>query len=142
MEQPNPMAPTTIETTFHVRYAETDQMGIVHHASYIVWLEEGRSSWLRSHGRSYADFEREGLMLAVSDLRVRFEQPARYDQRVTVRCWVGEVRSRQVRFDYEIFAADSGTMFVTGHTKHICIDHHGRVAKIPPEWQQYMRGEA
>ena len=83
------------ETTFRVRYAETDQMGIVHHASYVVWLEEGRSNWMRAHGSSYAQFEREGLLLAVSDLNVRFKQAARYDQPVTVRCWVEQAARSQ-----------------------------------------------
>ena len=126
------------ETTFHVRYAETDQMGVVHHASYVVWLEEGRSSWLRTYGRSYAEFEAEGLRLAVSELQVRYQQPARYDQRVTIRCWISEVRSRQVQFDYEISDAETRTVFVTGYTKHICIDLAGQIAKIPAVWQQML----
>jgi len=83
-----------VATTFRVRYAETDQMGIVHHASYVAWLEEGRSQWMRAHGNSYAQFEEEGLLLVVSELCLRYKQPARYDQRVTVRCWVESVRSR------------------------------------------------
>ncbi len=132
---PSPIA----ETTFYVRYAETDQMGIVHHASYVVWLEEGRSTWLRTYGRSYAEFEAEGLMLAVSDLQVRYKQPARYDQRVTTRCWISDVRSRQVQFNYDIIDAETGTVFVSGYTKHICIDQAGQVIKIPKQWQQLLR---
>jgi acyl-CoA thioester hydrolase len=128
-----------VETTFHVRYAETDQMGIVHHASYVVWLEEGRSHWLRAHGRSYADFERQGLVLAVSELHVRYSQTARYDQRVTVRCWIAEVRSRQMQFSYEIVDPETGTIFVSGYTKHICLDRSGKVVKIPEKWQVYLR---
>ena len=134
------MPTSVVETTFYVRYAETDQMGIVHHAAYVVWLEEGRSTWLRTHGRSYAQFEAEGLMLAVSELQVRYKQPARYDQCVTIRCWIAEVRSRQVQFNYEIIAADTATVLVTGYTKHICIDRQGNVAKIPRDWQQFLKG--
>lgn len=133
------MSKPSAETTFHVRYAETDQMGVVHHASYVVWLEEGRSTWLRTHGRSYAQFEAEGLRLAVSELQVRYKQPAHYDQRVTIRCWVSEVRSRQVQFEYEIIDAESKAIFVTGYTKHICLDRAGNVAKIPLQWQQFLR---
>jgi hypothetical protein len=62
---------SVVETTFRVRYAETDQMGIVHHASYVAWLEEGRSQWMRAHGNSYAQFEEEGLLLVVSELYLR-----------------------------------------------------------------------
>lgn len=135
------MTQAIIETTFHVRYAETDQMGVVHHAAYVVWLEEGRSHWLRAHGRSYAQFEAEGLMLAVAELQVRYKQPARYDQRVTVQCWVETVRSRQVQFNYNIIDAETGAIFVTGYTKHICIDRQGQVALIPEDWQRYLRQE-
>ena len=135
------MANHIVETAFHVRYAETDQMGIVHHAAYVVWLEEGRSQWLRAHGRSYAQFEKEGLMLAVSELRIRYKQAARYDQRVTVQCWVEEVRSRQVQFNYNIVGADTETVFVTGYSKHICLDHEGHVASIPEQWQRFLRQE-
>ncbi len=133
------MPANLVETTFHVRYAETDQMGIVHHASYVVWLEEGRSHWLRAHGSSYAQFEREGLLLAVSELHVRYSQPARYDQRVTVRCWVEEVRSRQMQFSYEIVDAETGAVFVSAYTKHICLDREGKVNKIPDKWQEFLQ---
>jgi acyl-CoA thioester hydrolase len=131
-----------IETTFRVRYAETDQMGIVHHASYVVWLEEGRSQWMRAHGNSYAQFEKEGLLLVVSELCLRYNQPARYDQRVTIRCWVETVRSRQVQFNYEVVDAETGAVFVDGYTQHICLDREGRVTRIPDKWQGYLHGEA
>lgn len=133
------MPANIVETSFHVRYAETDQMGLVHHSAYVVWLEEGRSHWMRARGRSYAEFEKEGLVLAVSDLYVRYIQAAHYDQRITVRCWVEEVRSRQMQFSYEIVDAESGAVFVTGYTKHICLDRSGRVTKIPPKWQEFLR---
>jgi len=127
------------ETTFRVRYAETDQMGIVHHASYVVWLEEGRSNWMRAHGSSYAQFEREGLLLAVSELNVRFKKAARYDQSVTVRCWVEQVRSRQLQFSYEIVDPETEDIFVKAYTKHICLDRDGKVKNIPDKWQNFLR---
>jgi|GEM_PF-181658 len=128
-----------IQTTFRVRYAETDQMGIVHHASYIVWLEEGRSQWMRAHGNSYAHFEKEGLLLVVSELCLRYKQPARYDQRVTVRCWVESVRSRQIQFNYQVVDAETGAVFVEGYTQHICLDRQGRVTRIPDRWTAFLR---
>jgi len=127
------------ETTFRVRYAETDQMGIVHHASYVVWLEEGRSQWMRAHGNSYAQFEREGLLLVVSELCLRYKQPARYDQRVAVRCWVESVRSRQIQFSYEVVDAETGAVFLDGYTQHICLDRAGKVTRIPGYWQGLLR---
>ncbi len=113
-------------------------MGIVHHAAYVVWLEEGRSHWLRAHGTSFTKFEEEGISLAVSELQVRYSQPARYDQLVTVRCWIDEVRSRKVIFKYEVLDAETGTLLVSGYTKHICIDRQGNVRKIPDHWRQFM----
>lgn len=126
------------ETTFHVRYAETDKMGIVHHAAYVVWLEEGRSQWLRANGSSYANFEADGVSLAVSELQVRYGQPAIYDQLVAVRCWIEDVKSRQITFGYEIVDAASGAMLVQARTKHICVDRAGKVAIIPHKWRDFM----
>jgi acyl-CoA thioester hydrolase len=128
-----------IETEFRVRYAETDQMGIVHHASYVVWLEEGRSQWMRAHGNSYAQFEKEGLLLVVSELCLRYKQPARYDQRVTIRCWVESVRSRQIQFNYEAVDAETGAVLVNGYRQLICLDRDGEVTRIPDQWQGFLR---
>ncbi|MCB0191553.1 MAG: acyl-CoA thioesterase [Anaerolineae bacterium] len=125
----------TVEVTFRVRYAETDQMGIVHHASYIVWLEEGRSQWMRENGRSYAEFEANGLRLAVSELNIRYKQAACYDQHVTVRCHLDEIHSRQMQFGYEVIDPITGDIFTTGYSKHICLDIHNKVARIPTEWR-------
>ena len=132
------IADNIAETVFHVRYAETDQMGIVHHAAYAVWMEEGRSHWLRAHGTSFTEFERQGLALAVSELHIRYSRPARYDQRVKIRCWIEEVRSRKVTFQYEVVDAKTGDLFARGYSKHICIDRQGNVAKIPEKWRQLL----
>lgn len=125
------------EATFHVRYAETDQMGIVHHCAYIVWFEEGRSTWSRQLGRPYSDFERAGYVLAVSEVGARYLVPARYDQRVTVRTWVSQVRSRLVRFEYEVVDAETGQPFVTGFSTHVCLDREGKPTRIPEEWRRF-----
>jgi acyl-CoA thioester hydrolase len=128
------------ETTFHVRYAETDQMGIVHHSAYVPWLEEARSALSRQYGRSYADFERAGLGLAVTELRLRFITPARYDRAVTVRARVSQLRSRQVCFEYEVLDTETGQRLASGYTEHICIDRVGRPARIPQEWYDFWSG--
>lgn len=128
------------ETTFYVRYAETDAMGIVHHASYVVYFEEGRSHYARARGADYAAFERTGHYFAVSEVYARYQQPARYGQRLTVRCWIEDLRSRSVTFGYEIVDADTGTLHVTGHSKHICVSHGGQVTAIPPEWRVRLQG--
>ncbi|MBC6936967.1 MAG: acyl-CoA thioesterase [Chloroflexi bacterium] len=134
------MAPTdryVAATTFHVRYAETDAMGVVHHASYIVYFEEGRSAYSRQRGHDYASFERSGHYLAVSEVGARYIKPAHYDDCITVRCWIGEMKSRSLTFEYEIVHADMGEPLVTGFSKHICITHDGQVVKIPDVWRAW-----
>ena len=125
------------ETTFHVRYAETDQMGIVHHAVYPVWFEEGRSSFARQLGWPYSRFEEDGFGLAVSEVNVRFISPAYYDQAVTVHTWVSQVRSRLMRFEYEVKDPQTGQLMARGYTVHICVDHHRKTVRIPTGWFEF-----
>ena len=129
-----------VETTFHVRYAETDQMRVAHHVAYIVWFEEGRSAWMRAMGGDYADFEAEGFYLVVSEVQARYLAPALYGRRVTVRTWVDELHSRIVKFGYEVIDVESGQTLVTGYTRHICTDHQGQVTRIPKKWQEMLGG--
>ena len=132
------MAPTdrfVAETTFHVRYAETDAMGIVHHASYIVYFEEGRSSYARQRGSDYASVERSGYYLTVAEVNARYLKPAQYSQRLTIRCWIDEMKSRALTFGYEIVDAETREILVTGFSKHICITHDGKVTKLPETWR-------
>ena len=125
------------EVTLYVRYAETDAMGIVHHASYIVYFEEGRSNYARQRGSDYASFERSGRYLTVAEINARYIKPAVYGQRITVRCWIAEMKSRALTFGYEIVDAETGELLVTGSTRHICITHDGRVTTIPDEWRAW-----
>ncbi|MCC6613576.1 MAG: acyl-CoA thioesterase [Anaerolineae bacterium] len=125
------------ETSFYARYAETDAMGIVHHASYIVWFEEGRSNYARLRGSDYADFERGGHYLTVAEVNARYLKPMTYGTRVTVRCWIETMQSRALTFGYEIVNAATGDICVTGSTRHICITHDGHVAPLPDAWRAW-----
>jgi acyl-CoA thioester hydrolase len=129
------------ETTFYVRYAETDAMAVVHHSVYIVWFEEGRSHTLRSRGSNYADLEAAGYDLAVSEVEARYIAPARYGQQVTIRTGVESVRSRAISMVYEVVEAASGRLLVTGRTKHICINQQGQVVTIPEAWRRRLAGQ-
>ena len=120
-----------IETTLRVRYAETDAMGIVYHTNYIVWFEVGRGEFMRQRGGDYREFEEQGLYLPVTEVVARFLSPARYDDLVVVKTSVAEVRSRSVTMYYEVLMQDTGRLLVTGHTKHFCTDHEGRVRRFP-----------
>ena len=127
-----------VETTFPVRYAETDQMQMVHHSSYVVWMEEGRSEFMRQSGADYADIERGGHLFAVTSLHVRYLAPAHYGERVTVRTWIEELRSRQLTFGYEIVNASTGAALVAGTSEHVCIDRQGNVVRIPEQWRELL----
>ena len=126
------------ETTFYVRYAETDAMGIVNHVNYVIYFEEGRTSYARQRGSDYARFEESGFFLTVVEVNVRYLKPAVFGQRVTVRCWIEEMGSRGLTFGYEVVNADTNERHVTGTTKHICITKDGRVAKLPLEWRAWQ----
>ncbi len=118
------------ETRFRVRYHETDAMGIVHHAAYITWFEEGRSAFTRALGYSYAQMAADGMDLAVVDVSARYHQPARYDDEVVVSTCLQEMRSRDMTFSYEVRRAADGVLLVTGSSRHISVDRAGRAIRI------------
>lgn len=128
---------TVAETTLYVRYAETDAMGIIHHASYIIYFEEGRSNYARQRGSDYASFERGGYYLTVAEINARYIKPARYGQQITVRCWIADMKSRGLTFSYEIIDAQAHDILVGGYSKHICITHDGQVARLPEQWRAW-----
>jgi len=110
----------------------------VHHASYVVWMEEGRSEFMRQSGSDYADVERGGHLFAVTSINVRYLASARYGERVTVRTWVEDLRSRQLTFGYEIVNASTGAVLVTGTSEHVCMDRQGNVVRIPDHWRKLL----
>jgi acyl-CoA thioester hydrolase len=124
-------APPYHDVEFRVRYAETDQMGVVYHTNYLIWCEVGRTDFIRARGMSYADMERAGVGLAVSELSARFHAAARYDDLIRVRTSLADVRSRGVTFDYVISNAASGDRLVTARTALISIDAAGRPTAMP-----------
>jgi len=115
---------------FRVRYAETDQMGVVYHANYLVWCEIGRTDFIRQLGASYAELERDGVALAVVEAHLRFTRSARYDDLIRVTTTATEVRSRVVRFDYEIGTTE-GTSLASGYTTLVAMGRDGRSTTIP-----------
>lgn len=109
------------EITVRARYAETDAMGVVHHASYIVWLEEGRTELFRALGLPYAELETAGYFVLLTDLQARYLSPARYDDRVIVRAEVAELRSRQIVFAYTLRLAETGTPLLSARSEHVLV---------------------
>lgn len=117
--------------THRVNYSETDQMGFVYHANYLVWLDIARTEHLRERGVSYKELEEQGIYLAVTDVRVRYRQPARYDDVVQVRCWVRDLASRRVIFGYAIERQETGELLATAETSLIALDRRHTLSRIP-----------
>jgi acyl-CoA thioester hydrolase len=114
-----------------VNYSETDQMGFVYHANYLIWMDMARTEHLRERGVSYKQLEGQGIFLAVTDVRVRYRQPARYDDLVQVRCWVRDLASRRVIFGYAIERAETDELLATAETSLIALNHQHGLSRIP-----------
>lgn len=123
------------EVRFRVRYAETDQMGVVYHANYLVWMEMARTELCRLRGISYREMEqRSGLHLVVAEARCRYLRPARYDDEILAAAWLAGAHPRMVSFAYEIRRAPDGALLATGETRHLFV-RDGKPAKIPEEYR-------
>lgn len=117
------------EIQIRVRYAETDQMGFLHHANYLVYFEMGRVELLRSHGLSYADIEAQGHLLVIVRAQVRYHRPARYDELLTLRTHV--LRATGARIDHRYELLRDAELIAEGETTIACVDRAGRLQRIP-----------
>ena len=133
--EPSPIS----ETLVRVNYSETDQMGVVYHARYLVWLDVARTEHLRRSGMSYRELEAAGLRLAVSEVAVRYRQPARYDDPIRIRCWVRELASRRVGFGYAIEHADDGRLLATASTSLLALDSSMALTRLPERVRQALQ---
>jgi acyl-CoA thioester hydrolase len=123
------------ETRFRVRYAETDQMGVVYYANYLIWMELGRAEYCRAAGIRYRDMEAgDGVLLAVVEAHCRYLHPARYDEEIAVKTWVAKANPRMVLFEYEIREAESGRELASGATKHMFLGPDMRPVKLPKKY--------
>jgi len=133
----------TCEVKLRVRYAETDQMGVVYHANHFVWFEVGRVEFLRQLGFSYRDMEaNDACFIAVVDARCRYKAPAKYDDEVIVRTHLKNVRESLVHFGYELVRASDGVLLAEGETTHIVTDAEMKVRAIPEKYMAAFRTAA
>jgi acyl-CoA thioester hydrolase len=114
-----------------VNYSETDQMGFVYHANYLVWLDMARTEHLRRTGVTYKAMEEQGVFLTVTEAQIRYRQPARYDDLVRVRCWVRDLASRRVIFGYAVERAATDELLATAETALIALNRRHALARIP-----------
>lgn len=142
--QPRPaIQPAVYETKLRVRYAETDQMGVVYHSNYIVWFEVGRVEMLRQLGFTYREMEKQDdTHIAVVDVRCRFKVPARYDDLVTLRTRLLNVRESLLHFGYEVARDEDGALLAEGETIHIVVDSAFKRIPLPQKYLLSFRKAA
>ncbi len=127
----------TSETRLRVRYAETDQMGVVYYANYFVWMEVARVEYCRSIGFSYQQMEVEdGVLLAVVEAQCRYVYPARYEQEVIVATTVPEAHPRMIRFAYEMRSAADGRALASGETRHVFCGRDLKPTRLPVKYRR------
>ena len=135
--------PTVNETRLRVRYAETDQMGVVYHSNHLIWFEVGRVELMRQMGFSYRDMERdEGRFIAVAEVKCRYRAPVYYDEEVLVRTWLKTVRNSVIVFSYELARAETGALLAEGETTHIVTDSNMKVSPLPEKYLSAFRAAA
>jgi acyl-CoA thioester hydrolase len=127
-----------VDLSIRVRYAETDQMGIVYYANYFIWFELGRTELLRQRGFTYRDVEeQENCFIVVADARCTYRAPARYDDVITIRTQVTGLRSRVITFGYEVLSED-GRLLARGETTHVITDRTGKPRALPEKFRAVL----
>jgi acyl-CoA thioester hydrolase len=131
------------DVTVRVRYAETDQMGVVYHANYLVWFEVGRVELMRALGVEYKRMEIEDdCQIVVADARCRYHHPARYDEVLRVRTRIAKSKNRVIRFAYELFRDADGQRLATGETTHIICGRNGKPKLLPQKYRRIFEAIA
>jgi acyl-CoA thioester hydrolase len=128
-----------VETTVNVRYAETDRMGIVYYANYLVWFEIGRNAWCRAKGFHYGEMEsRDGLFLIVAEAGCRYKSPALFEDDIVVRTALTKATHRVIRYRYEIRRETDDELLATGDTAHVITDRSFRPARLPDHYRGFF----
>jgi acyl-CoA thioester hydrolase len=129
------MTPIMGEARLRVRYAETDQMGVVYHSNYLIWFEVGRVELLRQLGFTYKEMEKEDKChIAVVDVKCRFKSPAKYDDEILVLTRLLNVRESIIHFGYEILRSSDSTLLAEGETTHIVVDENMQKTALPEKY--------
>ena len=138
------MDPSTrwTSTTLQVRYAETDQMGVVYYANYLVWFEIGRTDFCRQHGFAYREMEQQdGLYIMVAEARCRYKAPARYDDEIQIRTCLKAIRRRVLVFGYEVYRQVTDELLAEGETVHVITDREGHPRSLPDKYRElFVKG--
>jgi acyl-CoA thioester hydrolase len=125
-------------STVRVRYAETDQMGIVYYANYLVWFEIARTDWLRATGWTYRAMEHEGLALPVIEVHCDYKSSARYDDEIAIVTKARLVSAVRLAFDYTVSRPADSALIASGHTVHATVDRTGRPVRLPARVKELL----
>jgi acyl-CoA thioester hydrolase len=125
----------SVSTRLRVRFAETDQMGVVYYANYVVWMEVGRVEWLRAHGVRYRDMEADGVLLTVAEANCRYHAPARYDDEIEIATAMVSAHPRMIRVGYTMSNAETGQRLATGETAHVFCGPDFKPIRLPEKYR-------
>ena len=121
-----------------VNYSEVDQMGVAYHARHLVWLDMARTEYLRQQGMTYRELEKRGYRLAVGEVSIRYRLPARYDDRIRIRCWVQDAGSRRVTFGYAVEHDETDALLATATTTMLSLDKHFAFTAMPEDVRRLL----
>lgn len=127
------------KTEIDVRYAETDQMGVVYHANYLIWMEVGRTKLIQDLGFSYAEMEKEGIISPVIDIEISYKKPLRYGETATIHTWIEEYNGMKSVYGYEIYTP-TGDLAIVAKSRHVCVHKDTfrpiKFRKLFPDWHE------
>ena len=125
------------DTSVRVRYAETDQMGVVYHSNFLIWFEVGRVELMRALGFDYKQMEiQDDTFIVVADAHCRYHHPARYDELLVIRTRILEAKNRTLKFGYEVFRQSDNTLLASGDTHHVACNRAGRTKHFPEKYKE------
>jgi len=132
-----------VETQTEVRYGESDQMGYAHHSVAVMWFELGRVVWLRSYGMSYSDLEKQGVLLPVVEMRIKYHTPGRFEEQIVIQTRLIHLGKTRVTFENRVLRLEKNgadrTLLVSGEVELACLDRAGRISRVPSAFQELWK---
>lgn len=133
--------PPITEERIRVRYGETDQMGHAYYGNYFLWFEQARGAWCRDRGFTYKQLEEQGIMLPVVEAHARYRGEVTYDDWVTIRIWLSEIKRAAIRFDYQVINESTGKLVTEGYTWHVVMGEHRKAMSMPVHVRHMLERE-
>lgn len=132
-----------IETQTEVRYGESDQMGYAHHSVAVLWFELGRVVWLRNYGMSYSELEKQGVLLPVVEMRIKYHTPGRFEEQIVIQTRLIHLGKTRVTFENRVLRLEKNgadrTLLVSGEVELACVDRTGRISRVPQAFQELWK---